>query len=42
MVADNGKDIFNFLREDEKTLTLLNDKFEKSETGLNYSLKLVE
>lgn len=42
LVADNGKDIFNFLREDEKTLTLLNDKFEKSETGLNYSLKLVE
>ena len=42
LVADNGKDIFNFLREDEKTLTLLNDKFEKSETGLNYSLKLIE
>lgn len=42
LVADNGEDIFNFLLEDEKTLTLLNDKFEKSETSLNYSLKLVE
>lgn len=42
LVADNGEDIFNFLREDEKTLTLLNDKFEKSKTNLNYSLKLVE
>ena len=42
LVADNGKDIFNFLREDEQTLTLLHNKFEKSETGLNYSLKLIE
>ena len=42
LVADNGKDIFNFLREDEKTLTLLNDKFENIETGLKYSLKSVE
>ncbi len=42
LVADNGKDIFNFLHEDEKTLVLLNNRLTKSETGLNYSLKLVE
>lgn len=38
---DNHK-IFNFLREDANTLILLNDKCEKSQDSLNYSLKLVE
>ncbi len=42
LVTDDKKDIFNFLYEDEQTLTLLNDKFEKSSSGLNYTLKLVE
>ena len=42
LVTDDKKDIFNFLYEDEQTLTLLNDKFEKSSSGLNYTLKLVD
>ena len=42
LVTDDKKDIFNFLYDDEQTLTLLNDKFEKSSSGLNYTLKLVE
>lgn len=41
-VADDSNQVFNFLREDENTLTLLNDKCEKAQTDLNYSLKLVE
>ncbi len=40
LIADEGGDIFNFLREDEKTLTLLNEQLEKNDTDLNYSLKL--
>lgn len=36
-VADDGQ-TFNFLRENEDTLTLLNDKFERPVTQLNYSL----
>lgn len=40
--TDDGKQTFNFLCEDEKTLTLLNDKFEKPRTELNYSLTKVE
>lgn len=42
LVADDGETIFNFLYEDEKTLIRLNDKFEKSKTNLNYSLKLIK
>lgn len=34
--------VFNFLREDANTLTLLNDKCEKSQDNLNYSLRPVE
>lgn len=41
-VADNDNKIFNFLRVDANTLTLLNDKCEKSQDNLNYNLKLVE
>lgn len=41
-IADGNNQVFNFLREDENTLTLLNDKCEKAQTDLNYSLKLVE
>lgn len=41
-VADGNNQVFNFLREDGNTLILLNDKCEKPQTDLNYSLKLVE
>lgn len=41
-IADGNNQVFNFLREDEKTLILLTDKCEKTQTDLNYSLKLVE
>lgn len=41
-ISDGNNQVFNFLREDENTLTLLNDKCEKAQTDLNYSLKLVE
>lgn len=40
LVADSDKGTFNFLREDDTTLTLLNDRLEKPETTLNYSLRL--
>ena len=40
LVADSGKGTFNFLHEDDTTLTLLNDRLEKPETTLNYSLRL--
>lgn len=40
-ISQDGKDIFNFLRENNDTITLLNDKFEKAETKLNYSLTRV-
>ena len=42
LISDDKKETFNFLRENEETLTLLNDRFEPSKTGLNYSLKLVK
>lgn len=42
LVTDDKKDIFNFLYEDEQTLTLLNDKFEKNSTGLDYTLKQIK
>lgn len=41
-MGDDDNKIFNFLRVDAKTLTLLNDKCEKSQDNLNYNLKLVE
>lgn len=41
-IADDGQETFNFLKEDETTLTLLNSDFEKPRTQLNYSLRLVE
>lgn len=41
-MADDNNKVFNFLREDANTLILLNDKCEKSQDGLNYSLRLVE
>ena len=37
-VSDNKRNIFNFLRENDSTLLLLNDKFEKPESKLNYRL----
>lgn len=40
-VSDNGEDIFNFLKEDEETLVLLNGNFEKSPSHLDYSLKKI-
>lgn len=42
LVADDGT-VFNFLLSKEGTsLTLLNDKFEKPQSGLNYTLRLVQ
>lgn len=41
-ISDDGKEIFNFLRENENKLTLLNDKFEKPQTQQNYSLTRTE
>ena len=42
LVADDGT-VFNFLVSKEGTsLTLLNDKFEKPQSGLNYTLRLVQ
>ena len=40
LISDDGT-IFNFLVEEENTLTLLNDRCEKNETRLNYSLKRI-
>lgn len=37
-ISNDGKHIFNFLREDETKLLLLNDKFEKPKSSLNYIL----
>ena len=39
LVDGKEKDVFNFLREDDQTLTLLNKDFEKNDSQLNYSLK---
>jgi hypothetical protein len=33
---------FNFLYENDSTLILLNENFEKSDSELNYSLRLVK
>lgn len=41
-ITDDNNNIFNFLRENANTLTLLNDKCEKAKDNLNYSLTLVE
>lgn len=41
-VSDNEKEIFNFLYENENTLTLLKNDFKKNDSNLNYSLKLQE
>lgn len=41
-IADDNNKVFNFLREDANTLTLLNNKCERSPSDLNYSLKRVE
>ena len=38
----NGNEIFNFLYENDSTLILLNENFEKSDSELNYSLRLVK
>lgn len=40
-ISEDGKQTFNFLCEDENTITLLNDKFERAQSQLNYSLKRV-
>ena len=43
LMSDNGADSFNFLYgADGLTLTLLNNRFEMPESGLNYSLKKVD
>ena len=42
LISNDQKETFNFLYENEKTLTLLNDRFEPSKTDLNYSLRLIE
>lgn len=43
LIPDNGEDAFNFLYgADGPTLTLLNNRFEKPEPGLDYSLKKVD
>ena len=41
-VSDDKKETFNFLYENEDTLTLLNKDFKKNDSNLNYSLKLQE
>ncbi len=41
-VSDDGDETFNFLKEDETTLTLLGWGLKKPETRLNYSLKRKE
>ena len=42
LVDGKEKDTFNFLRDDDQTLTLLNKDFEKNDSQLNYSLKRTE
>ena len=41
-VSADGNDTFNFLKEGDDKLVLLNDKFEKAESPLNYTLTLVK
>lgn len=40
-ISEDDSQTFNFLCEDENKLTLLNSKFEKPESTLNYSLTRV-
>ena len=42
LVDGKEKEVFNFLCEDDQTLTLLNKDFEKNDSQLNYSLKRTE
>ena len=42
LVADDGRERFNFLVESDSVLTLLNDNFERSDSELNYSLRRTE
>lgn len=37
-ISDKGNETFNFLKENETTLTLLDQDFKKPQTSLNYSL----
>ena len=39
LVDGKEKEVFNFLCEDDQTLTLLNKDFEKNDSQLNYSLE---
>lgn len=41
LITNDHKQTFNFLVENDQTLTLLNDKLEKSQSNLNYQLKKV-
>ncbi|MEQ3146904.1 hypothetical protein AAAZ61_15245, partial [Phocaeicola coprocola] len=41
LITNDQKQTFNFLVENDQTLTLLNDKLEKSQSNLNYQLKKV-
>lgn len=42
LISEADKRIFNFLYEDEQTLILLNDNFEKNSSELNYTLKRIK
>ncbi|WP_455497437.1 copper resistance protein NlpE N-terminal domain-containing protein [Coprobacter sp.] len=42
MVSDDGNEILNFLYENDSTLVLLNKDLERSDSGLNYSLRLIK
>lgn len=42
LIANNGKDIFNFLVKDEKTITLLDNHFESYGTKEDQNLNLIE
>lgn len=37
-ISDEGNETFNFLKENETTLTLLDQDFKRPQTSLNYSL----
>lgn len=41
-ITEDGKQTFNFLREDADRLTLLNERFERPKSKLNYSLTRME
>lgn len=42
LVTDDKQDTFNFLLEDAETLVLLNQEFERSQSGPDYRLKRVQ